>query len=514
MARKLLFVRGRSGKGVYFQVEVSGRETVCSVSCSLPKTQGKSGTEEFKHSLNRGKTSLDSDLFHDRWEFDSGLIHVSVKVDKNSTRFIMSEDENSQILCRSSYVISKSSMPIISSRISLFTIELFEPACNIQLCNFDSKRHTIIFGPHLFPSKLHTSESEATPQATSSLSSSAGMPGKVKAADTNTRKPIHVVPMQQRDIYGRRRWAGQIEKMDISSKSVQKVRRLAVSAKTYIPCVACIAYGSRCSELRPCSRCTKISKPCIRSVKLSKAETTPVDESKNSVEYPLTRTNIIIRMDPGPATDLIMRYMADIGWRKEHLTKLASVGVAVNQLLALSHHDRSGIGNALDTATTIATLSKTAMMGGSRPAALLVQTQGQDAVNGDELVWNAAHDTGFLVIIFDTATRRRREIIANPRLGALHGMHHEELLSRMASRDIPLPATPLDGLLATLFITVRDAFSTGAPAELYGRMCSGSRGILFCSRSVAAFDASGRLAEVAPHPAVLKVQSTIQAVRI
>ncbi len=141
------------------------------------------------------------------------------------------------------------------------------------------------------------------------------------------------------------------------------------------------------------------------------------------------------------------------------------------------------------------------MVGCSRPPLLQVLTEypgATDSVNGDDLVWNAAHETGFLVITFDTATRKRREILANPRLATLHGMHHEELLSRMAGRDLPLPATPLDGLLAALFITVRDAFSTGAPAELYGRMSSGSRGLLFCSRSVAAFDANGRLAEVPP----------------
>ena len=50
--------------------------------------------------------------------------------------------------------------------------------------------------------------------------------------------------------------------MEVSSKDVQNARRSAIKAKTAMSCVSCLAYGHRCSQLRPCTSCVKQSKLC------------------------------------------------------------------------------------------------------------------------------------------------------------------------------------------------------------------------------------------------------------
>ena len=45
--------------------------------------------------------------------------------------------------------------------------------------------------------------------------------------------------------------------------ALKRARRLASNAKTSLPCISCFAYGSRCKQGRPCSRCTKLSKVCL-----------------------------------------------------------------------------------------------------------------------------------------------------------------------------------------------------------------------------------------------------------
>ena len=62
------------------------------------------------------------------------------------------------------------------------------------------------------------------------------------------------------------------------SDAVKKARRSAFKAKTSLPCVSCLAYGSRCKQGRPCSRCTKLSKECVPAV-------SSVDKSMGSNDY-------------------------------------------------------------------------------------------------------------------------------------------------------------------------------------------------------------------------------------
>ena len=52
--------------------------------------------------------------------------------------------------------------------------------------------------------------------------------------------------------------------MSTMTKELRRARRSAIRAKTSMPCVSCLAYGHRCSQVRPCSRCIKLSRECLR----------------------------------------------------------------------------------------------------------------------------------------------------------------------------------------------------------------------------------------------------------
>ena len=51
--------------------------------------------------------------------------------------------------------------------------------------------------------------------------------------------------------------------MDLSTTAIRKARRYALKARTAAHCAACLAYGNRCSNYRPCARCTKLSRECV-----------------------------------------------------------------------------------------------------------------------------------------------------------------------------------------------------------------------------------------------------------
>ena len=57
------------------------------------------------------------------------------------------------------------------------------------------------------------------------------------------------------------------------SHSIQKARRSAIKAKTYSPCISCLAHKKSCSAFRPCSSCVSSRKPCVRAVQKIPSET-------------------------------------------------------------------------------------------------------------------------------------------------------------------------------------------------------------------------------------------------
>ncbi len=95
-------------------------------------------------------------------------------------------------------------------------------------------------------------------------------------------------------------------------------------------------------------------------------------------------------------------------------------------------------------------------------------------MNGSEYIWDMSTDVGFITISFDSASRSRRRLLANPRIADIFGMHHEEYLARTASGDLALPCTEIDSLLIFLFMTVRDVFIASSPRHVFVRAWTGA----------------------------------------
>ena len=82
-----------------------------------------------------------------------------------------------------------------------------------------------------------------------------------------------------------------LDSLDLSTKAIRKARRCAMKARTTAHCVACRAYGNRCSDSRPCSRCKKLSRECVPlNVKNMQGESIHVVQSmKDSETHKLRR---------------------------------------------------------------------------------------------------------------------------------------------------------------------------------------------------------------------------------
>ena len=59
--------------------------------------------------------------------------------------------------------------------------------------------------------------------------------------------------------------------------------------------------------------------------------------------------------------------------------------------------------------------------------------------------------------------------------------------------------TELDGLIAFLYLSIRDPFADGSPNEVYVRARGGRGPVLVCIRTVVVLNEAGQLSEV-PNP--------------
>ena len=105
----------------------------------------------------------------------------------------MPADERPQMDCRSSYVISKISVPVTPRNINFCTIELLDSESDSHLFNLDSQRQVAHLGPL---SRQHNASSEAPRQVSPSISNSMGISEEDIAAVANERNAIVDVPMQ------------------------------------------------------------------------------------------------------------------------------------------------------------------------------------------------------------------------------------------------------------------------------------------------------------------------------
>ena len=230
------------------------------------------------------------------------------------------------------------------------------------------------------------------------------------------------------------------------SRSIQKARLSAIKAKTYVPCVSCLA----CSASRPCSSCTSARKPCVRAA--------PVNASKvhSNIQH-----SSVERSLQHPDTLLTSRNVT------------FTVNIRVVSVLHYQH-----IRNLpAETSNTYPNQEDEAQL----------------------LDFELEHSC--FVAYFGTASRPTIRLLSTRKHAALFGFHHEEFLARAASRELPMPFTEVDGLLDLLYRGVYNLFATGPPPDVYMRMAAGGgaaprRGMLVCLHKEVLLDEQGRIREV------------------
>jgi hypothetical protein len=283
--------------------------------------------------------------------------------------------------------------------------------------------------------------------------------------------------------------------MDISSKALGKARRSAIKAKTFVPCVPCLAYGRKCNESRPCSRCSRDPGSCTPVYGTKSIRTKPVPEnSVERVDRPVTKTSKLLELAPLDNFVPVKKYTSALGWGIEQLMKFSARGHPVESLAKFLTSQFFGqnltaIADAVQSSKNIAENVKMSQSVVKANAAIASMQ-----------LWDMDTNVGFVSISFDAISGRRRQVLANPCMAKMLGMHNEEYLARTANRDLAFPYTALDSLCLFLFISVRDSFPSSTPRELYARMQSrvGStrRGMLVISRGLTVFNDLTQSSEV------------------
>lgn len=300
--------------------------------------------------------------------------------------------------------------------------------------------------------------------------------------------------------------------MEWTSK-LKKARRIALSAKTFTPCVSCIAYRSRCNAARPCSRCCKLSKLCVRSAEeVRSSGFADKDSTHQAVERPLAK-HITISFDRNDDAVSILKSTTNLGWGYQQLSKLSALGYRVvfmaDFLESLSGNDCPSIYMALNWASNLIAVHPSFP---SEPKDVLIPFDdknhttkvyfGMDSLDGTEDILASDCD-GLLSISFDPATLARRTVLVNSHLASLLGMHSEEYLARTANREIPLPSSELDCLLFFLYFALWDTMRLGPSREIFCRFLSGRRATLASICSCVVGSVGGMPTEVRAPPCLL-----------
>ena len=215
--------------------------------------------------------------------------------------------------------------------------------------------------------------------------------------------------------------------VSVSTNLVRKARLNALSAKIFTPCVACIAYGHRCSASRPCKKCVMYSRQCVRSA--PKGEREP--ESPRcalQIEHPLSLpSNQINTISEIIQSTLI----CDIEWAREALTRQRRIGFSVDNIVQslssvpATHHQaiskslvfarlcpsrhKSADGNHEDLVATSASLPRA-----QSDVSLQDESSWDEDASMNMFMMNT--EVGFMSVIFDPITGRRRSIAANAQL--------------------------------------------------------------------------------------------------
>lgn len=208
----------------------------------------------------------------------------------------------------------------------------------------------------------------------------------------------------------------------VSSKSLRKARLDALSAKIFTPCVACTAYGHRCSGFRPCSSCIKHSRQCIRTV--PKGDKDPDKTRSALIEHPLTSTTIHVNVN---CKNEQASFLCSFDWARDAIMRQIRTGFCVDHLVhalacvpAIHHFAISeSLAGARARAVRFIPLSRVAQAEQEYGPPRNPESHSSNPENDED--WRAERfatdmESGFVAVAFDPATGQRRSIVANAQL--------------------------------------------------------------------------------------------------
>ena len=270
-------------------------------------------------------------------------------------------------------------------------------------------------------------------------------------------------------------------RMLVNTKQLAKARRNAMKAAKRAPCIACIAYGGRCSDFRPCKRCVKLSRACSPVAQLEMHSDAQAEKDRSSrqsaasaVERPLAYSpSICINENTLPIPALPMQ----VEWAGPQITKFSALGHDVSFLsdffASLSIQECTVLVQAMDAAATVAGRNLQYCM---TSASSMDQSRHSHIKDALPLCIEDTDNAAFICTCYDPSSRRRRAIVANSRRAAYFHMHCEEMLARAAMCELPPPFIEWDALLLCLHMSVAEHFKCSRVSELYQRMYLGGRG--------------------------------------
>jgi hypothetical protein len=227
--------------------------------------------------------------------------------------------------------------------------------------------------------------------------------------------------------------------MDITSNKIQQAKRLAMRSKCWSPCVSCKAYGHRCSQSRPCTRCVKSGRQCTKLEDVL-FETDPLQTAAVVAERPM---RFYPRLSIGDETIPIIRLPSDLHWFSADLMKNMAVGHDVDALTyfftTMNLSDSSALYHAVNHAASLGSSLvppspvKPQAPSPAKPQAPQIRARStshdepQDETDGAESrFWDMETGIASFRTTFDPESRRRLSVIANARQANFYGVHPEE----------------------------------------------------------------------------------------
>ena len=215
-----------------------------------------------------------------------------------------------------------------------------------------------------------------------------------------------------------------------TTSSLGKARRIARAAKTYTPCVSCIAYMKACNDFRPCSRCTKAGKECVRAYQPSSSA---LDQDTMRIERPLCVASVLTKVR---GASISSTFHALMDWARSPLFLSAAQGHDVQSyadagLMCIPYQYHAELNDAMKRAQALAPRAPP-------PPAAHTSAPTLPAL-ADEAISDTDPEAGHVTTAFDPASNELVRLTATLRHAALFGYHRQEFLARAAAQELPLP---------------------------------------------------------------------------